>query len=422
MAPETPEERIVWCGLGWTYGFYALGALYLTGPIIGWLLFFLVVGRLLNANEAFRLPGPVILWLLGMLLMLACIVVGHLQQGLGTGQLIKSSVGWAKGWALMALFILAGSTLRIRPEVVARAAMRVCLHTLLLLPVFVGAWLLRLPETAYVSPLKAIGGPGPEFFAVSLYELDPQSGLPRWRLFTPWAPALGFVANLFFLLAFVEQDQRWRRIGICASVLMILMSQSRLAILVLLVVVGLLFTLKYLRGPVLAFSAMAASLVFAFAGGWLLESAETAYESIKSARADSTRVREALARIALHRWQTEAPVWGHGVVERGPHLVEYMPIGSHHSWYGLLFVKGIVGFAALAIPLGASLVFLGLKLHRGLIVERTGFLFALLLLLYTFGENLEILAYLIWPGLIFIGLAHRSNAAPFPVPTLETSA
>ncbi|WP_228340047.1 O-antigen ligase family protein [Marinobacter sp. F3R08] len=412
MAPETPEERIIWYGLGWTYGFYVLGALYLVGPVIGWLLFLLVFSRLLDPGQEFRVPGPVTLWLLGMLLMLVCIVVGHLLQGLGTGQLIKSSIGWAKGWALMALFILAGSTLNIRAELIARAAMRVCLHTLVLLPVFVGAWLLRLPETAYVSPLKAIGGPGPEFFAVSLYELDPQSQLPRWRLFTPWAPALGFVANIFFLLAFVEQDTRWRRIGICASVLMILMSQSRLAILVLLAVVGLLFTLRYLRGPVMAFTVMAASLVFAFAGSWFLESAENAYESIKSARADSTRVREALARIALHRWQTEAPVWGHGVVERGPHLVEYMPIGSHHSWYGLLFVKGLVGFAALAIPLAASLLFLGLKLARGGITERTGFVCALLLLLYTFGENLEILAYLIWPGLMFIGLAHKHEPRP----------
>ncbi|WP_228289110.1 O-antigen ligase family protein [Marinobacter salinisoli] len=419
MAPENPEERIVWVGLSWTYAFYAVGGLYVVGPVIGWLLAGVLAARVLRVENRIVIPLPVWLWIIGMLMMLVAVVVGHLQNNLGTGQLIKSSIGWAKGWALLALFILAGSSLQIRPELIARAAMRVCLHTLLLLPVFIGAWLLRLPETAYVSPLKAVGGPGPEFFAVSLYELDPQSGLPRWRLFTPWAPALGFVANIFFLLALIERERSWRIIGISASVLMILMSQSRLALLALLFVIGVRFCLVYLRGPILAFACMVASLIFAYAGAWILEGLETGYESIKAARADSTRVREALARIALHRWRTEAPVWGHGVVERGPHLVEYMPIGSHHSWYGLLFVKGMVGFLALALPLIFSLLTLGLKALRGGIVELTGFFCVLLLFLYTFGENLEILAYLIWPALIFIGLAHGARPAARTTPVEE---
>ena len=34
---------------------------------------------------------------------------------------------------------------------------------------------------------------------------------------------------------------------------------------------------------------------------------------------------------------------GTRIVERGPHLVEFMPIGSHHTWYSLLFVKGSSG-------------------------------------------------------------------------------
>ena len=40
---------------------------------------------------------------------------------------------------------------------------------------------------------------------------------------------------------------------------------------------------------------------------------------------------------------------------------------------------------------------------------RLGFGMLLMLFLYTFGENLEILAYLIWPGLLFIGMGARSR-------------
>ena len=117
-------------------------------------------------------------------------------------------------------------------------------------------------------------------------------------------------------------------------------------------------------------------------------------------------MRAALGRIALHRWQSEAPVFGHGVVEPGPHLVEYMPIGSHHSWFGLLFVKGAVGFAALAIPMIWTTIEMLIRAQSS-ITARTGLAVMLTLWLFTFGENLEIQVYMYWPGLVIIGIALR---------------
>ncbi|MDO6563775.1 O-antigen ligase domain-containing protein [Amphritea sp. 1_MG-2023] len=417
LTPANTEERLVWVALTATYPLYFIGALYISGPVLAWLLFALVLKRSRQPQGLAPIPLATWLWICGMLLMLLALIVGHLDWQLGLPKLIKSSIGWAKGWALLALFVLAGS-LSIRPQIVYRAAMVVCLHTLCLLPLFIFAWLLGLPGTPYVSPLKVIGGPGPEFFAVSLYEIDPGSGLPRWRLFTPWAPALGFVANIFFLFAMQEKERQWRWIGICASIAMILMSQSRLAAVSLIVLAGLPLAFSILRGPRLFILASAASTVFALIGITLLQMASDFWESFKGARADSTRVRATLARIAIQRWRDEAPIWGHGIVERGPHLVEYMPIGSHHSWYGLLFVKGIVGFAALAIPLLGSLLLLGLNARHDPLI-RTGFSACALLMLYTFGENLEILAYLIWPALLLIGIAHGRSV---PIAQQPTSA
>ena len=63
-------------------------------------------------------------------------------------------------------------------------------------------------------------------------------------------------------------------------------------------------------------------------------------DRVNGMRAGSNRVRGALNDMAFDRWWTEAKVWGHGIVEKGPHHVEGMPIGSHHTWLGLLFVKG----------------------------------------------------------------------------------
>jgi hypothetical protein len=126
----------------------------------------------------------------------------------------------------------------------------------------------------------------------------------------------------------------------------------------------------------------------------------------------------ALKRIAVDRWRREAPIWGHGIVKPGPHLVEAMPIGSHHTWAGLLYVKGIVGFLALAIPMGASAVeLLRRAVSSRYVLGSAGLGVLAILFLYTFGENLEILVYLYWPGMILMGKALQERPKPVdPVP------
>ncbi|MCM5703276.1 O-antigen ligase domain-containing protein [Larsenimonas salina] len=406
LSPQTPEERIVWLSITATYPIYVVGGLYVLAPVLAWSLLGYYVLLCIKKERTFpKLPFPIWAWIIGMIVMEVALLMGHMINDLGTGKTIKSSIGWAKGWALLAVFPILGC-LPIRIELIARACMKVCLYTILLLPVFVGAWAAGLPQTPYVSPLKAIGGPGPEFFALSLYEIDPGSGLPRWRLFTPWAPAVGFVANIYFVFALIEQNKRWKAIGMFGSVLMILMSGSRMALVAIVLIVGGQFFLQRLKTPGLWFTASGATLGLGVIGEQLMEAIDSFITGFKNSRADSTRVRAALGRIAVHRWKTENPTWGHGIVERGPHLVEYMPIGSHHSWYGLLFVKGIVGFYALAAPMAIS--FLHLLFHApNSSIARSGLIMVGLLVVYSFGENLEILAYLIWPGLMLIGKAHH---------------
>lgn len=408
---QTADEKIVWYAIVGTYGFWLLGAVYLVAPVIGWILFLRLVARQLKhpSVAADHLPLPLLVWAAAMGVMLLSLVVGHVDMELGLGKTIKSSIGWAKGWALLALFPLV-ARLDIRPCVIHRAACVVCRYTVLFFPFFVAAWIVSLPTTLYVSPLKLVGGPGPEFFSVSLYELDPGSGAPRWRLFTPWAPALGLLGNLYFLCALEEQDPRWRRWGLAGSLLMILISKSRLAMLCCIGLYGLRLLFRYHRHPRVYFLATPFLLIGGLFGGALLEKVLGGMEAIKAARADSTRVREALADIAIERWWNEAIWWGHGIVERGPHMVEYMPIGSHHTWYGLLFVKGLVGAMALMVAFMVSVAAL-LPWVARLPSARLAISILFMLLFYTLGENLEILAYLFWPGLILLGRAHIERRA-----------
>ena len=150
----------------------------------------------------------------------------------------------------------------------------------------------------------------------------------------------------------------------------------------------------------------------AVTGPWLLEKIGAGVDGFKSARADSTRVRATLQRIAQERWQEDALWFGHGTVQPGPHLVEYMPIGTHHTWFGLLFVKGLVGFIALACPLiwQTSLAFNDAALsQRG----RLPLGLCMVVVLLSFGENIEIEAYLLWPALLCLGIHARECSHSF---------
>ncbi len=418
MAPANIEERIVWYSMIGTYGFYILGALYVLAPVIAWVLFAIAIVRIgrfvIVGDQRYIVPIPplVVIWFSGMFVMLIALVVGHFTHDYGLGTVIKSTIGWAKGWALLAIFPLIGC-LNIRPELIYRAACIVSLHTIILAPVFIMAWMANLPQVLYISPVQKVGGPGPEFFAMSLYEIDPSNGSPRWRLFTPWAPALGFVANIYFVFALHEKKRFYRYAGIAGCILMVLLSGSRLGLLSLVSVSLITWWISMMGRPFFLWVTGVGIALTGLAMAPLLTFADDFATRFREARADSSRVREALARIAVNRWREEAPVWGHGQLEAGPHLVEYMMIGSHHTWYGLLYVKGAVGMVAMAVPLACSFFYFLFKA----MVSRDGRValgIVFLLFLYTFGENLEVLAYLIWPGLLFIGLASKDVVKPTP--------
>jgi hypothetical protein len=430
--PQNPAEAIVYKTLVWTWPLYGIGALYIVGPVLAWMLgglamVSLYLGPAMRADlrPAGAVPPIVWLWMIGMIAMLPILWVGHMNWYFSTAQTIKSTIGWAKGWALMGLFPFAGSVLPIRRDVLIRGQCIVGAGVLVLAPVLFIAPYAGLPERIFTSPLKAVGGPGPEYFTVFLFTFDPASWTPRWQFFAPWSPFAALLGVIMVLFALEERDRKWRAIGIAAGIVMILASKSRMG-LVGLVGCTIPPRLLPLMAKRWAWMATAAGCVaLAMTVDSLIRSVTSAVSTFKNARADSTRVRATLQRIAEERWWEEAVWFGHGRVAPGSHIVEYMPIGSHHTWYGLLFVKGITGFLAFLIPLTVQflLAFLdAIGSPRG----RLPLGFVLVMILLSFGENIEIEAYLIWPGLMMLGIHARELAqarTPFltdPKPMVQT--
>jgi hypothetical protein len=325
---------------------------------------------------------------------------------MGLKQTIKSSIGWAKGWALLALFPLIGSVLPIRRSVLVRGQCVIGLWTLILAPILLAAPYVGLPERIFTSPLKAIGGPGPEYFSVFLFTWDPSTWTPRWQFYAPWSPFAALLGVVMLLFALEERSIKWRSIGITAGALMIFASKSRMGLVGVVACTSIprLMPLLLRGWAWQVFAATTASM--AVLGTTIASVALDAVSAFKGARADSTRVREALQRIASERWQNEAYWFGHGRVQPGSHAVEYMPIGSHHTWYGLLFVKGLVGFIGLLVPF----VWQFALASKDSALRPRGYLplgVMLTLFLLSFGENIEIEAYLLWPGLVILGIHAR---------------
>lgn len=407
--PQTAAERLIAGTIQWTWALWLVGGLYIAGPVLGWVLAGMAtVALYLGQAKPDAIPSTVWIWLSAMLAMLLILWVGHANFELGIAKTIKSSIGWAKGWALIALFVFAGALLDIRASVIYRAVCKLGLQTLIVLPIFLLAPYIGLPELLWTSPLKVLGGAGPEYFAAQLYTIEPGAGSPRWQFFAPWSPAAGMMGVLYVLLSAQEKHRGWKAVGIAGGLVLALFSQSRLALVALIVIVPFVWGASRMGKGHLWLMAAPAIFALGIFGPMLIELVDSAVSEFSAARADSSRVRAALGRIAIHRWETEAYWFGHGIVENGPHLVEYMAIGSHHSWYGLLFVKGLLGAASLAVPLVATFLVLLVKAQADR-TARSGLGLALALVLYSFGENLEILAYLYWPALVVIGIALRRS-------------
>lgn len=413
IQPQNLPEKLIWYYILGTYPIYYLGGQYLLAPLLGYFLVSYLVWQWWNQTpttlqeEKITIPFAVWLWIIGILVIEIALIVGHLDFDLGFGKLINSSVNrWLRTWTLFPIFMLIGS-LQIRPQLIYRAVCIFCFQSLFMVLI---ASLFRMPEVIYTSPLQIFGGG--EFYQVHIFGSTLDHGTEfRLLLFAPWPPALGLVASIYFFLARQEQDSKLRWLGMLGAVAMLIGSASRLAIICVPFVWFLTWFLLNISRPLVQ---LLTGLV-AFCGGFLtptiINIMQAAQDRFTKTRAGSSKVRTVLGRIALYRWQNEALIWGHGTVEeRGPKVTAYMPIGTHHTWFSILYNHGLVGCLGLAIPLVWSLVEL-IFLAQKSSIARVGLSIILVLLVFSLGENIDSLTYLYWPGLIILGIAFQESFA-----------
>ncbi|MEB3181396.1 MAG: O-antigen ligase family protein [Nostocaceae cyanobacterium] len=421
IKPQNLPEALIWYYIIFTYPIYFLGAQFVLAPLLATFLTGYLIFKWWNQTEETPLEERIIIsssawvWVIAVLMIEVALIVGHLNFNLGIRRIITSSLLWYRTWGLMALFPLIGH-LNIRPKLIYRAVCILCLQSVLFLLIGSIIGVLGIHNIGYTSPLKVLGG-SEKYYEVKIL----QSVTQRISLFAIWSTLLGMIANIYFFCVQQEIDKKLRWCSMIAAVIIIVLTRARAAILCLIVVSPSVWLFRNFLRPWVCFTTGFISFLIGIFSPSIIEFMTNLIEQFHKLRAGSSAVRHAIYRITLERWWNEAPIWGHGVREaQGPAFVAFMPIGSHHTWFGVLFSYGLVGFIALAFAFLWTFMDL---LSQANTNENTqvGLSIILVLLINSFSQNLEFFTYLYWPGLLILGMAFKENIS-FPETLKKTIA
>lgn len=415
MKPQNLPEKLIWFYILGTYPIYYIGGLYLFAPLLAAYLFFYLIKQWWNQtdetpnDERIELSAPAWVWLGCMSIVAFAAVIGGIDFDLPLSKIIFTLVNrWFRTWALMAIFPVIGH-LNIRPQLIYRAVCIFCIQSLILVPIFTACYyLFNAYDYGFVSPLSKFGG-GVIFYVVKVFGSTLDVTEKRLQMIAPWPPALGLVGDLFFCLCLQETNKKLKVLGMAGAAALTFGSISRMAIFCLIVIIPTIWVLSNVTKPWLQITLSGTLFGSAIFYSSLKEKIDSIILSVRQFRSGSTRAREAIQQLAMTAWRQDAPIWGHGTFsENGPASVGFRGIGSHHTWLGLLYAHGIVGALPLAIAFAWSFFDLLTKLgtHKHAVV---GLSILIILIIFSFEDNIDGLAYLYWPSLIVLGIAFKEN-------------
>jgi O-Antigen ligase len=415
MKPINLPEKLIWYYVIYTYVIYYIGGLYLLAPILAvWLSLNLVTKWWSQTDktpeaEKIYVSTPALVWLVSMGIVAISAILGGLDFDMGSFKIISTLLNrWVRTWLLLALFPLVGH-LNIRPQIIYRAACIFCIQSLILIPLFVVSYnLFDSDSYGYLSPLSKFGG-GTSYYYVKIFGSVLDVGEKRLQMIAPWPPALGLVGNVFFCLCQQETNKILRLFGMAGAAAMTIGSVSRTAIICLPVVPAATWILVNFMTPWLQILLGSVAAVCGMAYFEIRGLLDDFIISVREFRSGSTKARDAIQQLALNAWK-ESPIWGYGTLsENGPVSVGSRGIGSHSTWYGILYAHGLLGCIPLAVAFGWSFfeLLLNLKTYRS---AQVGLSILLMILVYSTGDNIDTLAYLYWPGLVVLGIAFKESS------------
>jgi hypothetical protein len=380
----------------------------------------LVIWLALRAGPRMLIAPLTVAWLLVGTAQAVSVVVNGVADERSTGfvvyRLFSSGV---TGWVLLGLALTAGMQFRMASPVLVRAITVLGGYFLFfgliafLLHSFTGLTELELPTPPALLLPAAV--PAREFsFTMRVFSTEDMLGrdLPRLVLFYPWAVVLGFAGIAVFFISLLEPRLELRLLGAAGGLLAVVGSQGRAPILglfLLLLVNAVLTRFDRRSLPLLGAAAM---FTLALLVPFRITPAEMVawlYDWIAQLRPGSSMARELGYALSIAGF-LESPVLGKGWV--GPFVSSGipLPVGSHSSFYGVLYTGGLVTFLLFIVALSTTLVMLFRRARHGP-VQRTALLVALGLALLSYGEGIYSFVLPCIPLLLLVGGALADNTA-----------
>lgn len=375
-----------------------------------------------------------LLWIaVGLMQALSTTVNWATAEDPGVGLLRGLGSFVTTGWMLIGIAIGVGGEAGLATPRITRA---ICVHAGWIL-LFTGFSLfaahgLGWPELIVPSPLGLlVPGDLPVvrfqmrmIFYTSDSLLDSRS--MRLTLFYPWATALALAGATALLVGTADRLRPWRLLAAAAGIVAVLLSYSRSAVLCL---TGALLVLAFLRlsgvGRAAVLLAAGLALNLALLGGFdPVETARSVQEGFTNVRAGSSAARALVYELSWAHF-FDRPILGHGWMS--PPVARWlssMPMGSHSSFYGVLYLGGIATFAVLCLAYVGTLAAAVLRLRDRPREGPVAFVLLLLMGVVAAGESINILVPSLLATFVWLGGALRRpepatvRARPAPAGTM----
>lgn len=413
--PETLLERVFFWGLQLPFLLY-FGGLAPIGPLlVAWAV--ILIGLFTIVRDGVQPHWLTMLWFACMCAVLVQILVFFSTRNVG-GWYIPH---WGFTFALAAFLPMVG--MLVRPQVVYCAAALLGVQVLLYCiaaPLAIKAGI----EPGYESLIPKTRLFDEPHYKVRLTQEKELQG-PETRLvaFTPYPTAAGAVACFFALFTLGAGNSLLKWGGFAGWLSLVAMARVRTGLICLSVGVALYFLLQLPRRYLLLVAGLAALALAAFAGQ-LLPMAQDLDSYIRAQRSVSSEDRTNLRVLAYEEWLHGGnPLLGAGASVPGGAIVAHVAIGTHDTLAANLFLRGVMGFGLTLLPVMVTFL---LGFFAGFLPrQRIATCAAVMLLIYTYSQELNELYIYIWPVFLVIGgmcFQERAPriAAPAPAPALAT--
>ncbi len=399
-------ERSVYYYIVLTPVFWALGVLIPLGIL-------LVLWLTLRAPiKAWATDGLFLAWALvaaaqGVSVIFNCADTGSV---LGcVARRLPSSV--VIGWLVLGMALFVGRHYRlVTPRTIrAVAVLGAWLFAFGIVSLFL-YFVVGMPRLIVASPLASLVPsdlPAVQFhLTMTFFASEPFLGRewPRLTLFYPWPVALSFTGIAIVLISLQERALLWRLLGVLGGILAIATSLSRAGYVIFFACLGILFWLKLERGLRWLFAIAGLGLVVLAiaAEPGLLNITDVLYDRFTSARAGSSSARHLVYEASYDAF-LERPITGHGWP--GPYLHPKIPIplGSHSTFYGVLYTGGLITIVPLFLAAIVTVGRLFLRAQDRGSHARVAFLIVFSLTVIAYGEGVYSFIIPVLPAFLWVG-------------------